>query len=130
MRLRRHASRCCAGAAKKKRDVPHNTDNCDNKGFEMTNESLDRVRERLLGDEQVQQMIRARAYEIYRLRGGQPGREAQDWLHAEREVLAFLIARESSGAEEKESRPSTAATVSAAPEKTAAPKKRKSRGVS
>lgn len=96
----------------------------------MTNESLDRVRERLLGDEQVQQMIRARAYEIYRLRGGQPGREAQDWLRAEREVLAFLIARESSGAEKKDSRPSTAPTVSAAPEKIATPKKRRSRGVS
>jgi len=92
-----------------------------------TKESLDKVRERLLGDEQVRQMIRARAYEIYKLRGGQPGREAQDWLRAEREVLAFLIAREPSRAEEKESRPSTAPTVSAAPEKNAAPARRKSR---
>lgn len=94
----------------------------------MTKESLDRVRERLLGDEQVRQMIQARAYEIYELRGGQPGREAQDWLRAEREVLAFLIAREPSRAEDNESRSSTAAIVFAAPEKNAAPARRKSRG--
>ena len=96
----------------------------------MTKESLEKLRERLLRDEQVQQMIRARAFEIYELRGGQPGREAQDWLRAEREVLAFLIARESTRVEEKESRPSTAAKVSAAPETTTAPAKLKPRRVS
>ena len=30
--------------------------------------------------------IRRRAYEIYRERGGQPGRELDDWLQAEREL--------------------------------------------
>ncbi|HJZ66902.1 MAG TPA: DUF2934 domain-containing protein [Blastocatellia bacterium] len=93
----------------------------------MTKESLEKLRERLLGDENVQQMIRARAYEIYELRGGQPGREAQDWLRAEREVLAFLVARESGRAEDKEPRPSTASTASASPDTTATPKRRKSR---
>src|SRR5215510_7503458 len=91
----------------------------------MRKESLDKLRERLLGDENVQQMIRARAYEIYELRGGQPGREAQDWLRAEREVLAFLVARGSGRAEEKEPRPSTASTASASPD--TRPARRKSR---
>lgn len=45
-------------------------------------------------------MIQARAYEIYVMRGGMPGGEAQDWFKAESEVLAFLIADESSRAEE------------------------------
>lgn len=31
--------------------------------------------------------IRARAYEIYLERGGQPGHEVEDWLQAEREVI-------------------------------------------
>jgi hypothetical protein len=39
-------------------------------------------------------MIQMRAYEIYMMRGCQPGAEAQDWFHAEGEVLAFLIASE------------------------------------
>lgn len=32
--------------------------------------------------------IAQRAYELYRLRGGHPGREFDDWLEAEREVLS------------------------------------------
>jgi hypothetical protein len=32
--------------------------------------------------------IRVRAYEIYRARGAQPGRELEDWLQAERELTA------------------------------------------
>jgi hypothetical protein len=84
----------------------------------MTREGLEEVRRRLLGDQQVQQMIRDRAFEIYELRGGQPGGAAQDWLRAEREVLAFLIARESTRAKEK------------SPEAAAAPVKRRSRRAS
>ena len=61
----------------------------------MTRESLEELRKRLLGQQSVQQMIQIRAYEIYRMRGGHPGEEAQDWFHAEGEVLAFLIAHES-----------------------------------
>ena len=32
--------------------------------------------------------IRRRAYEIYLERGGEPGRELEDWLQAERELTA------------------------------------------
>ena len=31
--------------------------------------------------------IACRAYEIYQRRGGAPGRDLEDWLQAEREVL-------------------------------------------
>jgi len=39
---------------------------------------------------EVHDMIAVRAYEIYQLRGGEPGREAEDWFLAEREILAGL----------------------------------------
>jgi len=61
----------------------------------MTRETLEELRERLLRQHSVQRMIQVRAYEIFQMRGGQPGGEAQDWFHAEGEVLAFLIASES-----------------------------------
>lgn len=35
-------------------------------------------------------VIAQRAYELYQLRGGDPGREFDDWLEAEREVLSAL----------------------------------------
>jgi hypothetical protein len=66
----------------------------------MTNESLEELRERLLRQQRVQMMIQVRAYEIYQMRGGKPGGEAQDWFHAEGEVLAFLLASESVHADE------------------------------
>jgi hypothetical protein len=34
-----------------------------------------------------QDMIRARAYELYENRGHEPGQDEQDWLRAEREIL-------------------------------------------
>ena len=34
-----------------------------------------------------QDMIRERAYELYEKRGREPGRDEQDWLRAEREIL-------------------------------------------
>jgi hypothetical protein len=34
-----------------------------------------------------QDMIRARAYELYVDRGHEPGQDEQDWLRAEREIL-------------------------------------------
>jgi DUF2934 family protein len=34
-----------------------------------------------------QEMIRARAYELYESRGREPGRDEQDWLRAEQEIL-------------------------------------------
>lgn len=38
------------------------------------------------GDE-TDQRIRCRAYELYSVRGQEPGHELEDWLEAEREVL-------------------------------------------
>ena len=34
-----------------------------------------------------QDMIRARAYELYENRGREPGRDEEDWLRAEHEIL-------------------------------------------
>jgi len=36
----------------------------------------------------LEEEIRRRAYELYEQRAGSPGNECDDWLHAEREVLA------------------------------------------
>ncbi len=35
----------------------------------------------------MEDRIRRRAYELYLDRGGEPGRELEDWLKAERELL-------------------------------------------
>ena len=61
----------------------------------MKPESTEELRRRLLQDEQVQTMISMRAYEIYKMRGSQPGRDAEDWFRAEHEILTFLIQEES-----------------------------------
>jgi hypothetical protein len=61
----------------------------------MTRESIEELRARLLRDPEVQTMIRMRAYEIYRIRGEEPGRQAEDWFQAQWEVLEFLIEEES-----------------------------------
>jgi hypothetical protein len=39
-------------------------------------------------------MIRMRAFELYQMRGHEPGHEREDWFKAEREVLDFLIHEE------------------------------------
>ena len=64
----------------------------------MSRESLEELRERLLRDEHAQELIRMRAFEIYKLRGERPGGEAHDWFQAESEVLKFLIEEESARA--------------------------------
>lgn len=61
----------------------------------MKLESTEDLRRRLLQDEQVQVMISMRAYEIYKMRGSQPGHDAEDWFRAENEILTFLIQEES-----------------------------------
>jgi hypothetical protein len=38
-----------------------------------------------------EEQIRARAYEIYRARGGQPGHDMDDWLQAEYELIQLPI---------------------------------------
>ena len=78
-------------------------------------ESLEDLRKRLLGEERVQQMVRVRAYEIFQMRGGQPGWEANDWFQAEGEVLAFLIALESREDETTQSETAPAVFVPKAP---------------
>ena len=94
----------------------------------MTTESLDEIRQRLLCEESVQQMIRARAYEIYQMRGAHSGGSAQDWFQAEGEVLAFLIAGESRRQDEKEAAEAAGVEPSSNIQlKTPAPKKQKSR---
>jgi hypothetical protein len=60
----------------------------------MNNDNLQELRERLLREDNVQHMIRVRAYEIYRMRGAQPGAPSGDWFQAESEVLSFLLANE------------------------------------
>lgn len=93
----------------------------------MTTETLEELRERLLRRHNVQQMIQARAYEIYRMRGGQPGGEAQDWFHAESEVLAFLLADESTQEDEPAEEAAAAVSASEAPTKPAPAKKPRAR---
>ena len=48
-----------------------------------------------LQDVRLEDEIRRRAYEIYLERNGSPGNENQDWLIAEREVLARYQSRQS-----------------------------------
>ena len=81
----------------------------------MTRETLEELRERLLRQHNVRQMIQVRAYEIYLMRGSQPGGEAQDWFHAEHEVLAFLLADESTREDEQSAVTSEAAPAPSAP---------------
>ena len=60
----------------------------------MNQENIEELRARLLADEQVRSMIAMRAFEIFQLRGGSPGHEADDWLQAEAEILTFVIDEE------------------------------------
>jgi hypothetical protein len=41
--------------------------------------------------------IRRRAYDIYLERGGQPGRDLDDWLQAERELERGVLSRAQAG---------------------------------
>src|SRR5215216_3729608 len=67
---------------------------------DMSRESTEELRQRLLRDKRVQELISRRAYEIYVMRGGQPGGEAHDWFQAESEILPILIEEESRRADE------------------------------
>lgn len=96
----------------------------------MTTESLEELRERLLRDENVQEMIHARAFEIYRMRGVQPGSAAQDWFQAESEVLAFLLAHQPEQVTEEEVEQIAATPMVEALSEPPTPKKRKPRSTS
>jgi hypothetical protein len=60
-------------------------------------ETDDTLRELLVQDELVHEMICRRAYEIYERRGSQDGHDREDWLQAEREILEDLMAEARSG---------------------------------
>lgn len=60
----------------------------------MKKDYLTELREKLLGDPEIQGLISMRAYEIYLGRGSEPGRESDDWFQAEREILAILVDEE------------------------------------
>ena len=56
------------------------------------NESVDTVRQRLLADEAVREVITRRAYQIYEQAGSEPGHDIEHWLKAEEEIVAYLMA--------------------------------------
>ena len=56
----------------------------------MRSERQERLRERLLGNDEARAAISLRAYDIYRRRGGEPGHEIEDWVQAENEILEAL----------------------------------------
>jgi len=63
---------------------------------------IEGLRTRLLADGEVQQKIGLRAYELYERRGGEHGRDVEDWIEAENEILSPLIAHELKGFAETE----------------------------
>jgi hypothetical protein len=68
-------------------------------------------------------VIAQRAYELYQLRGGHAGREFEDWLEAEREVLSALPPDAAPAPEEQPARKRAPKNPAA----TAAPRKRTAR---
>ena len=58
------------------------------------------LRIRLLSEEAIRGEISLRAHELYERRGGEPGRDFQDWVQAENEVLSPLIEQELKGSRE------------------------------
>ena len=82
----------------------------------MTRESIEELKARLLRDPEVQTMIRMRAYEIYRIRGQEQGRQAEDWFQAQWEVLEFLIEESRHTAEDPQPDPQIAAVPTDGPE--------------
>ena len=81
----------------------------------MKLESTEELWARLLADEQVHSMIAMRAYEIFLLRGGAPGHEAEDWFRAEAEILKFVIEEEVRRSEASAFREEPAAVERATP---------------
>jgi hypothetical protein len=50
-----------------------------------------------VGNSAIKEEIRRRAYQIYLESGGQPGRELDDWLQAERELKDGVRSRAQAG---------------------------------
>jgi Protein of unknown function (DUF2934) len=93
-------------------------------------EKMEELRTRLLSKGEVRERISRRAYELYENRGGEHGREVEDWLEAENEVLSPLIEKEMIGSTEtrsvQDAGPDASGTAEP-PVKAAAAKKSKSR---
>jgi hypothetical protein len=49
------------------------------------------LRIRLLGNDGIRERVSSRAYELYEKRGADHGRDLEDWVAAENEVLSALI---------------------------------------
>lgn len=88
----------------------------------MSRESLEALRERLLRNEHAQELIRMRAFELYKLRGGHSGGEVHDWFQAESEVLTFLIEEDSRQTADSTAPTPAAPVAPSKPAKRAAPK--------
>ncbi len=52
---------------------------------------IEDLRAHLLRDQKIREQISRRAYELYEHRGGEPGRDVEDWVQAENEILSPLI---------------------------------------
>jgi hypothetical protein len=77
----------------------------------MSRETTNELRERLLRNAEVQDMIRARAFEIYERSGRAHGRDAEHWFQAEQDVISFLIEEEERRAAAVRRSGNTTATV-------------------
>lgn len=58
-----------------------------------TNSSNRAKRKPGMNEETVQEMIRKKAYELHEQRGGEHGRDLEDWIEAERTVRAGMRKR-------------------------------------
>jgi Protein of unknown function (DUF2934) len=54
----------------------------------------EKLRRRLLGDQQIRERISFRAYEIYQRRGSENGCALEDWLQAEDEIVSSVMEQE------------------------------------
>src|SRR5262245_45473155 len=52
---------------------------------------IEELRGRLLHNQGIRERISQRAYELYERRGGEPGRDVEDWIAAENEILSPII---------------------------------------
>ena len=56
-----------------------------------TTMDIEHIKEQLVADSEVHDLISRRAFELYLARGGDQGDPAEDWLRAESEILPSLI---------------------------------------
>jgi hypothetical protein len=61
-----------------------------------------------MDEETIQDMIRKRAYELHEQRGGEHGRDLEDWLEAERTVRAGMRKRNKEARSQNEEKKDTA----------------------